>query len=161
MCVLHFAYGSNLWFEQMQARCSEHKKIGKGILKDYRWIIAVRKNRKPAANIIISKGDFVEGYVFELSKKDEENLDRYEGKSYKKINLEIEIGLVYKTCMVYVDKKNISQAEDIEKESVNTNQYKCTVGCLCTYGSRINKGIRESQLSKKYVEKFIREFINI
>jgi gamma-glutamylcyclotransferase (GGCT)/AIG2-like uncharacterized protein YtfP len=144
----------------MEARCPEHKKIGKGVLKDSRWIIAVRKNMKPAANIVISKGGFVEGYVFELSKKDEENLDRYEGKSYKKINLEIEMGLEYKTCMVYVDKKNVSQAGDIQKESVNTNQYKCTVGCLCTYGSRINKGIKDCQLSEKYVERDIRKFID-
>jgi len=157
MCMLHFAYGSNLWFEQMQARCSEHKKIGKGILKDYRWIIAVRKNRKPAANIVISKGDFVEGYIFELSKKDEENLDRYEGKSYKKINLQIGIGLVYKTCMVYVDKNNVEAARGLEK--VNTNKYECSVGCMCTYASRINKGIRDSKLSEEYIGRYIRKFI--
>ena len=116
MTILHFAYGSNLWFEQMQARCSEHKKIGKGILKDYRWIIAVRKNRKPAANIVISKGDFVEGYVFELSKKDEENLDRYEGKSYKKINLEIEEKIIEVSIG---NVKNKAKIREVSKVKMN------------------------------------------
>ena len=59
----HFAYGSNLWFEQMDARCSDAmNRIGKGKLKDYRWIISSRGY----ANIVESKGDYVIGYVYEL-----------------------------------------------------------------------------------------------
>ena len=76
--TLHFGYGSNLWFEQMNARCPDNKRKGRGILKNYKWIIAERPG-SGAANIIKSQGDYVEGYVFELNENDEATLDEYEG----------------------------------------------------------------------------------
>jgi hypothetical protein len=36
--VLYFAYGSNLWREQMTSRCPEHREVGTGCLKGWRWI---------------------------------------------------------------------------------------------------------------------------
>ena len=72
--TLHFGYGSNLWFEQMNARCPDNKRKGRGILKNYKWIIAERPG-SGAANIIKSQGDYVEGYVFELNENDEATLD--------------------------------------------------------------------------------------
>ena len=165
MTGLHFAYGSNLWFKQMETRCPEHKKIGRGILRNYRWIIAQRQGKRPAANIVVSEGDFVEGYIFELSPNDEKRLDVSEGmanqnKGYDKINLNIDFDLEYKSCMTYVDKNNVEHVSDAEKERVNQNKYECSVGCLCTYTSRINKGIMNSGLSKEYVERYIRKFID-
>ena len=46
--TLHFGYGSNLWFEQMNARCPDNKRKGRGILKNYKWIIAERPGRGAA-----------------------------------------------------------------------------------------------------------------
>jgi hypothetical protein len=36
MTKLYFAYGSNLWLEQMQIRCPYHRIIGMGSLGGYR-----------------------------------------------------------------------------------------------------------------------------
>ena len=33
--TIYFAYGSNLWIDQMNRRCPEHKYIGIGILHDW------------------------------------------------------------------------------------------------------------------------------
>ena len=157
MTILHFAYGSNLWFEQMNQRCPEHKKVGKGVLKNYKWIIAQRGIKRPAANIVWSEGNFVEGYIYELTKKDEKRLDVSEGRLYEKVFLNIDFNLDFKSCMVYVDKNNVEAVRGLEK--VNTNKYECSVGCMCTYASRINMGILDSKLSEEYVERYIRKFI--
>lgn len=49
--------------------------IGKAFLPKYRWIIT----RRGYANVVPSEQDEVEGMLFEISKKDEEGLDCYEG----------------------------------------------------------------------------------
>ena len=162
--TLHFGYGSNLWFEQMNKRCPENIRKGKGILKNYKWIIAERPGGG-AANIIESQGDFVEGYVFILNQKDEASLDKDEGvgKSgrYIKNYLEIEMdGITESNVMTYVDTNNVHDATEETRLQVNKKPYWCKVECECTYGSRINKGIRDSGLSEEYVQKYIRKFID-
>jgi gamma-glutamylcyclotransferase (GGCT)/AIG2-like uncharacterized protein YtfP len=52
----------------MEELCPDHRVIGKGILKEYRWIISVRGY----ANIIKSELDEVHGVVYEISDSDEE-----------------------------------------------------------------------------------------
>ena len=163
--TLHFGYGSNLWFEQMNSRCPDNIRKGKGILKNYKWIIAQRQGKTPAANIIVSEEDFVEGYVFELSPNDEKRLDVSEGMAnqsigYEKINLNIEFGLEYKSCMVYIDKNNVEHVRDEAKKRVNEQKWRCSVGCECTYASRINKGVIDAGMSETYVKKYIRKFID-
>jgi cation transport regulator ChaC len=162
--TLHFGYGSNLWFEQMNKRCPENIRKGKGVLQDWRWIIADRPG-SGAANILESQGDFVEGYVFELSEIDERTLDEKEGVNnpgrYIKKYLEIEMNdEVVPNVMTYVDENNTNNAIDKQLSNVNNKQIRCTVGCECTYASRINKGIKDSGLSDKYIQKYIRKFIN-
>jgi len=39
---LYFAYGSNLWLEQMSSRCPNHRVVCNAILKGYHWIISER-----------------------------------------------------------------------------------------------------------------------
>jgi hypothetical protein len=163
--TLHFGYGSNLWFKQMDGkkRCPDNTKIGKGILRDWKWFIAERPGTRigGAANIIKSDGDFVEGYVFGLTDADEEKLDIREGSKYKKEKVEIEIdGRIEKDVMIYVDGENTNDVTDETKLKVNNNPFPCTVGCSCTYASRINKGIIDSGLSAEYVQRYIRTFID-
>jgi gamma-glutamylcyclotransferase len=62
MTKLYFAYGSNLWLEQMQNRCPSHRVIGAGILENYRWIIS----KRGYANIVKSADDEVQGVVSKL-----------------------------------------------------------------------------------------------
>ena len=72
---LCFAYGSNLGLEQMKKRCPGHEVVGKATLDDYRWII----NTRGYANVVPSKGDFVEGVLSRLTEDDEIRLDMSEG----------------------------------------------------------------------------------
>ncbi|TGJ80070.1 hypothetical protein E0Z10_g8702 [Xylaria hypoxylon] len=74
---LYFAYGSNLWMEQMAARCPNSYYTGRALLPDYRWQI----NERGYANIVPASGFTVHGLVYELGAGDEARLDRSEGVS--------------------------------------------------------------------------------
>lgn len=140
MSKLYFAYGSNLWLEQMTERCPNHRFIGKGILKGYRWIIS----KRGVANIIKSETDEVQGIVYEVTKSDEDILDRKEGVksgSYRKEMLTLEVDGQNHSCLVYVD-PIIQQGKAREE-----------------YIERINKGISGSKLSPEYIRQYIRVFI--
>jgi len=138
----YFAYGSNLWLEQMSGRCPNHKVIGKGILKGYRWIISERGY----ANVVKSKPDEVHGVVYEVTESDEESLDKKEGVDrglYRKEIIVAEIDGQSKNCLVYVDP--VEQAGNPQQE----------------YMERVNKGIIDSKLSSEYVERYIRVFVPV
>ncbi len=99
---LYFAYGSNLWREQMRERCPDYREVGHGLLKGYRWIITTRGY----ANVVTSPDDVVHGTVYWISAADEERLDLYEGVqngAYRKEMLEVEVGGRSCSCLVYVD----------------------------------------------------------
>ena len=90
MKTLYFAYGSNLWLEQMLKRCPDAKVFSKGILKGYRWIISARGY----ANVVKSVNDPVYGIIYEISELDERKLDRCEGVaggSYRKEYMPISV----------------------------------------------------------------------
>ena len=75
---LYLAYGSNLNLEQMKYRCPNSKVYGKAWLKDYR--LAFHGAAFNAhATIIPAKGHKVPVLIWQVSKNDEMNLDRYEG----------------------------------------------------------------------------------
>ena len=151
----HFGYGSNLWIKQMDRRCRDNKKIGKGKLKDYRWIITEQRGY---ANIIESKGDYVLGFVYEISATDEKELDRNEGVpyAYTKETMTIELSGKKYDCLVYIDRKNIAGGVG----NLQKDPEPCSVGCECTYTDRINNGVKDSLNDEdSYVEEYIREFI--
>ncbi|QGI70185.1 hypothetical protein CEK26_002518 [Fusarium fujikuroi] len=72
---LYFAYGSNLWLQQMASRCPESYYVGRAILMDHRWQI----NSRGFANVIPCSGYNVHGLVYQVSVDDEARLDRNEG----------------------------------------------------------------------------------
>ncbi|KAK3934716.1 hypothetical protein QBC46DRAFT_399143 [Diplogelasinospora grovesii] len=76
---LYFAYGSNLWIDQMAKRCPGSSFKGKGTLEGYRWQI----NERGVANVVKAPGHSVEGLVFSVTASDERTLDRNEGISKK------------------------------------------------------------------------------
>jgi gamma-glutamylcyclotransferase len=138
--VLYFAYGSNLSLEQMNKRCPESVKIGKGILKNYMWII----NSRGFANVVKSPLDYVEGTVYVISKQDEDTLDKKEGVKlgcYEKKTLRILMGTFERECLVYVD--------PIVTEGI----------IKLDYAQKINVGIIDSKLSPHYVEKYVQKFM--
>jgi len=140
MSKLHFAYGSNLWLEQMYKRCPDYKFVGKGKLKGYRWIISQRGY----ANIIKSENDEVQGVIFKISPKDEESLDFWEGVKngfYNKEYLSVLLNGENQNCLVYID--------PITQEGAPKPEYI----------KRINQGLSDAQLPEDYINKYIRKYI--
>jgi len=69
----YIAYGSNLSVEQMAHRCPDAKVAGMAALKD--WTLVFRTH----ATIEPCDGRVVPVLIWEISQRDERNLDRYEG----------------------------------------------------------------------------------
>jgi gamma-glutamylcyclotransferase (GGCT)/AIG2-like uncharacterized protein YtfP len=138
--VLYFAYGSNLWRQQMKRRCPGYREIGAGRLSGWRWIITTRGY----ASIVLSENDYVLGIVYELTEIDEQNMDRFEGVdqgSYRKEILDIEVLGSVMSCLVYID--------PVTEEGPSKEEYI----------DRINNGIRDAGFPVDYVERFLRPFI--
>lgn len=124
----------------MKDRCPEHRVIGRGVLKGYRWIIS----KRGYANIVKSNRDEVHGVVYEISAADERTLDTKEGVQsgiYRKEMMNIDINGQIRECLVYVDP---IIAEGTPKPE---------------YVNRINHGILDSNLPLQYVKKYIRKFV--
>ena len=136
----YFAYGSNLWNEQMRKRCPQSRKIGLAMLHDHRWIITSRGY----ASVVPSPGDAVEGVLFELTESDEEAMDRFEGVLsglYQKHILPVKLGDDWIEAMVYIDP--ITEEGEPKEEYVH----------------RINAGLADAGLSAEYVARQVRRFI--
>tara|TARA_B100000524_G_scaffold346539_1_gene246865 strand:+ start:582 stop:1022 length:441 start_codon:yes stop_codon:yes gene_type:complete len=78
--MLYFAYGSNLNHRQMKHRCGGSKFIKKFTLKGYKLIFSHSnpKNKYGHANVQKKNGFNVLGCIWNISKKNEDNLDIYE-----------------------------------------------------------------------------------
>jgi cation transport regulator ChaC len=82
MAPWYFAYGSNLWMDQMIERTgaigsAEHRpRIAR--LAGYRLVFQHWENGEPAFANILSPGDGLFGVVYRCSPADLEKLDRYE-----------------------------------------------------------------------------------
>lgn len=69
----YIAYGSNLSVEQMAHRCPDAKVAGMAAIKDWKLVFRTHATIEPA------KGRVVPVLIWEISEKDERNLDLYEG----------------------------------------------------------------------------------
>ncbi len=140
--IFYFAYGSNLWRNQMRDRCPGHKEAGYGVLRGYRWIISQRGY----ATIVAAPCDEVHGKVYMLTESDECSLDRHEGVAegrYRKEIVPVVLDGHSTPCLVYIDQ--------VETEGVAWPEY---VG-------RINRGISDSELCPEYVARSVRKFIPV
>ncbi|KAB0577292.1 gamma-glutamyl AIG2-like cyclotransferase [Fusobacterium naviforme] len=78
MMKMYIAYGSNMNRRQMEWRCPDARPIGTGHLEG--WKLIFRGNgRCGVANIEPEEGSTVPVVIWEISAKDEKNLDVYEG----------------------------------------------------------------------------------
>jgi hypothetical protein len=124
----------------MNKRYPGFKVADRAVLKDYRWII----NTRGFANVIPSKGDFVEGVLYWLTEDDENRLDKKEGVasgSYRKEELVVLFNGQSTPTLVYGD-------PIIDEGSPSAE-----------YVKRINAGQHDAQLSKEYVANHIRPAI--
>ena len=85
MSKKYIAYGSNLSVEQMAQRCPDAKMIGMAAVKDWKLVF------RGCATIEPAEGKVVPVLIWEISEKDERNLDRYEGwpRYYRKEDMTV------------------------------------------------------------------------
>lgn len=107
----YMAYGSNLSVEQMKVRCPDAKIVGMAVLKDWKLVFKMHADIEPC------EGRTVPVLVWEISERDERNLDLYEGYPSYYIKKELDITLTDLdgenpreiTAMVYVMTEGHSQ----------------------------------------------------
>ena len=106
--MYHFTYGSNLNHKQMNCRCPDNKFTKRAYLDNYKFVYdGHSKNWEggAVANILESAGSIVWGGLYEISKSDLENLDRYEGfpNSYNREELKVkdDQGNIYKAITYF------------------------------------------------------------
>ena len=92
----YFAYGSNMDVQQMAVRCPDATVVGIAQLPGHKFLI----NTHGVATVIPAKKQDAHGVLWEVSKRDEASLDRYEG---------VKSGL-YRKAMVRVLMKNGTEA---------------------------------------------------
>lgn len=79
--VRYFAYGSNMCEEQMTTRCPSAVFVGSAALPGYRRAFPLYSSRWSGfvAGLVPEPGGCVEGVLYEMSQKDLDTLDHYEG----------------------------------------------------------------------------------
>ena len=99
----YIAYGSNMNLEQMEYRCPGATVTGKGWLQDHRLFFAGRTDAA-VASIEPAPGHAVPVVLWEITPKDEQALDRYEGfpSHYFKRNLPVQAAGKEVTAMAYI-----------------------------------------------------------
>ena len=92
--MYYFAYGSNLNHKQMNCRCPYSKFVKRVYLVNYKFVYdGYSKKREGAvANVLESADSIVWGGLYEISKSDLENLDKFEGypNIYNRKELQVE-----------------------------------------------------------------------
>ena len=135
--MLYFAYGSNLNHHQMKnIRCLGSKYLETIFLKDYQLLFCHpnKLNKFGYANIVKKRGSRVPGAIWEITKKHEKILDRYEEfpNSYQKKYF----SLKGKKVMFYIMSKCF--IKKAPKSYVNT----------------IKEGYKNCNIDSKYINKF-------
>ncbi|KAK6358213.1 hypothetical protein TWF730_007564 [Orbilia blumenaviensis] len=134
----YFAYGSNLWLDQMLRRCPTSPYTSVARLPNYRWLICERGY----ANIVRSPGDEVWGMLYNLTPPDEASLDGYEGvpQAYTKEMIPVELtNGTSMDALVYIDYNH--QIDGTVKE-----EYIQRMSCAIKDG--VGKGIPQSYVQK-------------
>jgi len=136
--VLYFAYGSNLWLDQMSQRCPHSTFISTAYLPDYQWIISSRKyaniipsctpgqsssilsSPSPPSNFAIDKGVF--GFLYDLTTSDEKRLDKSEGVpwAYEKKMMDV---VIVQTATLLYDESNVDINTIIHNDKDNCNHH--------------------------------------
>lgn len=135
-----FAYGSNMWREQMRKRCPQSRVLGPAELHGYRWII----NTRGYATIVADAGGVVLGLVYAISATDEAALDQFEGVAqgkYRKEMVAVQHGGETFSALVYIDPITVEGHPQPE------------------YIGRINVAIGDAQLPEEYIAAVIRRFV--
>lgn len=101
--TIYLAYGSNLNLEQMEWRCPYARVLGPVVVKDYQLLFR-GGNGGSVATIEPAQGCSVPALLWEITPRDEEALDRYEGwpSFYRKEEITVTFGGEDIQVMVYI-----------------------------------------------------------
>ncbi|KAG5729062.1 hypothetical protein E4T56_gene15686 [Termitomyces sp. T112] len=146
--TLYFAYGSNLWLDQMRRRCPGSTYVGTAILSQWKWIIC----SAGYANIVPSPDDIVYGMIYTLTPEDEAKLDGYEGVPYNYLKYTLPVKVLKGEgqgtsidALVYVDVERLDEGPPRHE-----------------YIARINHAFKDGKregIPQTYIDKYIRKFI--
>ena len=100
---IYLAYGSNLNLEQMEYRCPYATALGTATLPDYRLVFR-GGDGCAVANVEPRKGASVPVLLWDITPRDEQALDRYEGwpRLYRKEMVKVRVGNKLVSAMVYI-----------------------------------------------------------
>ena len=103
MKKIYLAYGSNLNLEQMAYRCPDATVIGTTVLNGYRLVFRGGRHTG-VATIEQERGSAVPVLLWEITKRCEQALDRYEGYPhlYRKEQLTVDLDGQEVRAMAYV-----------------------------------------------------------
>lgn len=125
MTKLYIAYGSNMDEEQMRYRCPDAKVVGTGTVEGYGLLFKGGADHA-YATIEPEKDSHIPVLVWEISEKDEQRLDRYEGYPtfYYKKDILVEVKGKPKEAMVYImDERNPRNRPSSEYYHILKNAY--------------------------------------
>ncbi|KAK2462669.1 hypothetical protein APHAL10511_005285 [Amanita phalloides] len=140
----YFAYGTDMWKDQMAHTCLGSQLHGKGTLSNWKWMI----NFRGYANIVESTGSAVQGLVYKITQADEDSLDAY--LAYPEISSKhaenIQMGADSIQALVYLDEKR-------KKEGKANNEY------IRRMSNAIEDALKAGISDDGYIKTTIRPFI--
>jgi gamma-glutamylcyclotransferase (GGCT)/AIG2-like uncharacterized protein YtfP len=146
MVKLYFAYGSNLCKKQMMDRCKNSKSLENYYLNDHKLCFCwngLSTNPNGVANIIKETGSKVPGVIYEISKSDEDELDRREGFNLTpKVYIKKYFRHKDQNVLFYILNKKCDPREP--KESY--------------WKDKIYQGYKDHQLDTKYLKEALNNF---
>ena len=100
---IYIAYGSNMHLGQMASRCPDAKRLGVSQIEGYALEFHGR-NGGAVATIVPREDSRVPIVLWEISERDERNLDRYEGspRLYFKKNVRVYLGKRKVSAFAYI-----------------------------------------------------------
>ncbi|PWW79068.1 hypothetical protein C7212DRAFT_356266 [Tuber magnatum] len=161
----YFAYGSNLWREQMHRRCPEHTLVGTALLPHHRWHINTRGYANLVPTTSATDDHDTYGAVYTLSESDEAQLDLSEGVPYWYQRVKHLVKLLPSTPSSASSGGDGGQGEGEERVLGNVLVYIDTTRTTDglpkeEYISRINNGFRDAAgIPKEWVERYVRKYV--
>ncbi len=135
----YFAYGYNMSTKRLKDRVGEIDVIGKAKLKNYHLTFnKLGDNGSGKANIEPKKDSFVEGVIFNLTKKQIKKLDKYERFPHHYIRCKMEV--------IQFDNSTVIT----EIYTANQNKIRGDLKPKCEYLRYLIDGANEHGLSKQY-----------
>ena len=98
----YLAYGSNLNLEIMKRRCNDSKFIDTTKLTDYRLVYKGITNYRAFLTIEKASGFYVPIGIYEISSKDENSLDYYEGVPFLYYKHRIFVEKLHDNALIYL-----------------------------------------------------------